>query len=237
VPSVILRREGRQSAETLDEIALRHGTDKASTGHGFTAIYEPLVVSLRESSVALLEIGVFHGASLRTWADYFPNGKIVGVDNQPLALAHESARISVEIGDQADFDFMRAVADEHGPFDLVIDDGSHFPAHQRASLDALWPALKAGGFYIVEDIHTSYFGRWSGGYRKPGTLVEYVKEVVDDVNQYWHDEEPRLRGLGALHVYTDLCVFVKEIGPFRHGVRPSADVLEAMNQPLLSDET
>jgi SAM-dependent methyltransferase len=217
--------------ETLDEIALRHGTDKASTRHGYTAIYEPLVTSLREKPVTLLEIGVLEGASLRTWADYFPNGKIVGIDVQPSAAAHGSQRIKVVIGDQADPSFMRSVAADHGPFDVVVDDGSHFSVDQTASLDALWPALKPGGIYIIEDVHTSYFVRWGGGYRKPGTLVEYVKDVVDDVNHFWHEQEARLSGVAALHVYTDVCVLAKETKPYRGGVRPSAEALETMNQP------
>ena len=52
--------------------------------------------------------------------------------------------------------FLKSLADQYGPFDIVIDDGSHAPAHQVASLTALWPHVKVGGVYLVEDLHTSY---------------------------------------------------------------------------------
>ena len=36
--------------------------------------------------------------------------------------------------------------------DLIIDDAAHVLSHQVAALEALWPRLGAGGYYIVEDL-------------------------------------------------------------------------------------
>jgi hypothetical protein len=73
---------------SLDELAVRHGTDKSSRRHGFAEIYETYVRPLRDEPIAMLEIGVWKGASLRMWADYFPNGRIHGLDHRPEAAEH-----------------------------------------------------------------------------------------------------------------------------------------------------
>jgi cephalosporin hydroxylase len=66
----------------------------------------------------------------------------------------DEPRIHVHRGDQSDQSFLHDLARRHGPFDIVIDDGSHVNAHIRASFEALFvDHLKPGGYYIVEDIH------------------------------------------------------------------------------------
>jgi hypothetical protein len=195
--------------ETLDQIALRHGTDKASNVHRFTDIYEPLFKPLRDSEIRLLEIGVYEGASLRTWQDYFPRSLIVGVDINPIAKTHEAERVTVMVGNQANRDFLAHVAADHGPFQIVIDDGGHLPDQQRTSLTALWDSLLPGGVYAVEDIHTSYLEEWQGAWRREGTMVELLKEILDDVNEPWHKQAVTLQDLASVHVYRELAVLRK----------------------------
>lgn len=37
-----------------------------------------------------------------------------------------------------------------GNFDMIVDDGSHDPGHQLATLTALWPTIEPGGIYVIE---------------------------------------------------------------------------------------
>jgi hypothetical protein len=37
-------------------------------------------------------------------------------------------------------------------FDYIIDDGSHFQEDQQVSLGLLFPQVKSGGYYIIEDV-------------------------------------------------------------------------------------
>ena len=37
------------------------------------------------------------------------------------------------------------------PLDLVMDDASHLGPQTRASFETLFPRLRAGGLYIIED--------------------------------------------------------------------------------------
>ncbi|WP_395059339.1 hypothetical protein [Polaromonas sp.] len=90
----------------------------------------------------------------------------------------------------------------HGPFDIVIDDGSHVFEHQIASFDTLFPRMSPTAVYIVEDTHTSYLPDFEGGIRKPDTFIEYGKHVLDQVNApFFADPNSRAEWL-AEHLYS-----------------------------------
>ncbi|MDQ6867049.1 MAG: class I SAM-dependent methyltransferase [Pseudomonadota bacterium] len=103
-----------------------------------------------------MEIGVLHGQSIAMWAEYFKHGRIVGLDINPDTKQYESDRVRIEIADQSNTTDLARIAATHGPFDLIVDDGSHIWNHQILTLRTLFPFVKAGGYYILEDIDTSY---------------------------------------------------------------------------------
>jgi hypothetical protein len=128
----------------------------------------------------LLEIGLAGGASLRTWEKYFPNSTIVGVDINLAAKAYARPRVTIEIADQSDAGQLSILGETHGPFDIIIDDGSHFWEHQITTLQTLFPFLRDDGFYVIEDLHTSFYGRqsqWAGA--SSISCIEYLKKMVD----------------------------------------------------------
>ena len=118
--------------------------------------YEAYFAPMRDKKITLLEIGVFGGASLRTWQEYFPRAKIIGADIDPRAKKFERERIRVKILDQSNIDHLTSLAISCGPFDIIIEDGSHMWEHQITSLRTLFPFLKDDGIYIVEDLQTNY---------------------------------------------------------------------------------
>ena len=73
------------------------------------------------------------------------------------------------VGDQGDPVFLNRVLDEIGPLDVIIDDGSHRVEHQRASLLVLFPGLRPGGLYVLEDLFTAFFAPFGG---EPTGLAE-----------------------------------------------------------------
>ncbi|SCB49299.1 class I SAM-dependent methyltransferase [Rhizobium multihospitium] len=142
---------------TLDEIGLEFGTDKASNHHDFLRFYERRLSQLKErAQLLILEIGVYRGGSVRTWSKYFPQAIVVGLDVTPDCRKYESGNVYVRIGDATDSSFLFDVISEFGRPDLIIDDGSHRWDHQITSLQMLFPLLKQDGFYIVEDLDTSF---------------------------------------------------------------------------------
>jgi predicted O-methyltransferase YrrM len=193
---------------TLRELASEHGTDKARSG--LAAIYEPFLKTLRDEPVSVLEIGVLEGASLRMWRDYFPAGRIVGIDLSPQATEHEADRIKVIIGDQTDAAVMDAAVEAIGPFDLVVDDGGHYAYQQICSLLYLWPHVKPGGIYVVEDTHASYLAQFDMSYRNPASAIELLKGTVDDVGAHWHTHPVTLEHLDSVHFFNCTCVLRKQ---------------------------
>ncbi len=165
---------------TLDELAIKYGTDKSSKYHNYTVVYEQMFGPIRNEPLKILEIGVGTGASLKMWLDYFPNAEIHGIDitleNQDAPLI-SNERVHLCLGDQTDRDFLDSIGID---FDIVIDDGSHRVDDQIFTFKHLWPNTKL--LYVIEDVYSSYLARYGGGYRRTGTAVEFFKDLVDDVN-------------------------------------------------------
>lgn len=139
--------------KTLHELAVEHATDKAE--HGYTEVYDRRLSPRRDEPLNVLEIGVFMGGSLRMWRDYFPNATIQGVDLNTRRCGDIEGVTLVEL-DVADRKGLELLAAKHGPWDLIVDDASHTMKHQQSCLAALWPHVKPDGFYVIEDIHTSF---------------------------------------------------------------------------------
>ena len=167
---------------TLDRLAKAYGTDKSSEIHNYCVKYEKYLPFKRYDEINILEIGVLDGKSLLTWKEYFYRANILGIDINPDCKKYEEPRISVEIGSQDDGNFLSRTWQKYGPFDMILDDGSHMNEHVIYSFEHLWGSVKSGGVYIVEDCGTSYWSDWNGGYLKQSSMIEYFKRLVDDVN-------------------------------------------------------
>src|SRR5579871_2332819 len=182
--------------------------------HHYLAVYERHLSRFKGKPVFLLEIGVQHGGSLDMWRRYLGDeATIVGIDVDERCAARVSAPNIVRIGSQADPQFLRTVIDEFGPPDIVLDDGSHVASHQRASFDALFQEVKDDGLYIIEDLHTSYWARWEGGYRRRNTCVEFVKQLIDDIHVWYHERPIKIAqsdSVDAIHIYDSIVVIEKK---------------------------
>lgn len=208
----------------LDALALWYGTDKSSWHHDYTRLYERHLRSRRDRVRSVLEIGVggttsfagyessTGGQSLHMWRRYFPNASILGIDIHPKAIAGD--RILFEQGDQSDREFLARVIRTHGPFDLVIDDGSHTGHDITTSFSTLWDAVRPGGWYVVEDLFTAYHPDFGGGPPgTPGTSAELIKTLVDDVLLREGDtslirKQPDLQpSIAEMHVYGNIVFF------------------------------
>lgn len=152
--SVYKRKVWYRNMKTLDELALQYGTDKNSKFHNYCPIYERFLAPLRDKPVNLLEVGVYRGGSLRMWQQYFQNGKIRGVDIN--RKCRNNTAIPVSIGDAGSPAYLEKVGERYGPFDILIDDGSHIWTHQILFYKVLWQFLRVGGIMAIEDMHTSY---------------------------------------------------------------------------------
>ena len=160
----------------LDELALKHGTDKASAIHNYTRYYEQYFEPLRDKPLRILEIGIATGASLRMWREYFPNAEIIGLDKDEAYMTKEGV-ITIK-GDQSNKRHLLQVAELYTPFDIIIDDGSHINKDLLLTFETLFVALKSGGLYVAEDLHTCY---WGFGFGRP-KFIKRLKTLIDQVN-------------------------------------------------------
>ena len=179
-------------------------------------IYDRHFAPFRGKPVTVVEFGVSEGGSLQMWKDYFGRkARIVGVDINPDCAAFTEPRVEVVIGDQKNRKFLRALREKVGPIDVVIEDGGHRMRQQINTFEVLWPAVRDGGVFLLEDLHTSYWPRYGGGYQKPGTFIEYAKNLIDQMHA-WHSRGPEefivdkyTRSIKAMHVYDSIIVFDK----------------------------
>lgn len=216
---------------SLAALCRLHDTDK-DTVHRYAQHYARHFGALRRQPITLLEIGVggysdpySGGGSLRMWRDYFPKGKIYGIDIHDKT-AHDGRRIKTFRGSQSDVGFLGRVVDEIGPPDIVIDDGSHFSRDVIASFEYLFPLMADRGIYVVEDLQTSYWDDWGGNDQNPDThtAIGYFKELVHGLNyeerpsgQQWSDADYFDQHITGLSFYHNL-VFVQK-GSNREGGR------------------
>jgi Methyltransferase domain len=167
--------------------------------------------------ITVLEVGVAWGGSLRLWRHYFgEQATIIGVDIYPECQSHESERIHIEIGDQADAAFLSELADRLGPFDIVMDDGGHAMAQQIITFQTLFPRVKDGGVYQCEDVNSSYMLDQHPPFGPPfgehGTFIQLMKSKIDEMFA-WFVEEPTAftRSAASMHIYPGTVFIEKEI--------------------------
>jgi len=186
-------------------LATVYGSDKGPTAHRYVDLYDTHLAPLRRRARRVLEIGVYRGASLQMWRDYFPNAEIFGLDIEEVHVP--GPRIHTIRGDQADVELLAEVG-RHGPFDLIVDDGSHRASDVVTTFTALFPTLREHGLYVIEDMQTAYDEIEYGGGPPgaPGTSASLVAGLVDAVNrhhvaEFYPDAAGTLPPVGALHVY------------------------------------
>ncbi len=152
--------------------------------HHYFPVYEKIFGPLRNTPVTILEIGVYRGASLKLWRGYFhPDSRIVGIDIDTECARYDDAanNIFVRIGSQADDAFLQSLVQEFGPFDLIIDDGSHRSSHMLASFNALFlSGLKPEGIYFVEDTHANYWASWMDSRVSFVDVAKYLVDLMHD---------------------------------------------------------
>ena len=179
-------------------------------------VYERHLAKFRNMPVNLLEIGVFQGGSLQMWKWYFgEQSRITGFDVDPRCVAFEEDRVDVVLGDQSNREDLARLVSGYGPFDVIIDDGGHRMDQQVISFEVLFEGLTGNGVYICEDLHTSYWTDYGGGYRHLDTFVEFAKGKVDALNA-WHSKDSEsfvidavTRTTQSIHFYDSVAVFEK----------------------------
>jgi hypothetical protein len=142
------------------------GSDK-STLHNYTTLYSYIFKNLKNDHINLFELGIgstniniksnmgssgVPGASLRSFATYFPNANIYGADIDSETL-FQTSQIKTYYCDQTNPRITKTMWDNIGvDFDIIIDDGLHEPMANIKFFTNSFHKLKINGIYIIEDI-------------------------------------------------------------------------------------
>jgi hypothetical protein len=197
--------------------------------HHYFPIYHRYFDPLRAKPLVVLEIGVYKGGSLQMWKSYFSKGtRLIGVDVNPACERHADCGAEIFIGDSADKDLWSRVIASSGPLDIVIDDGGHTSQQQINAFEMLYPAVRDGGVYLVEDTHTSF---WPAYIDTPDgrTFLQFAHEKTLELHGWTSQFDllmPRFntapaervgechasefcRSTSAIHFYDSVVVFEK----------------------------
>lgn len=172
----------------LTEIGLKYRTDKAYD-HQFTEAYDEYFQ--RYTNPRLLEIGVYNGASLQTYNEYFDyKCTLIGMDNgEQLGFNSNHENISIVIADQSRAEELASRVE--GEFDIILDDGSHFVEHQINCFKTLIGKVKKGGIYIIEDLHCCYH-------------PFYNPNGVQDTIKFLQTLDRDLYGIKNINIFSDV---------------------------------
>jgi hypothetical protein len=164
---------------------LYNGTDKLD--HGFLQYYRRHFASLRLRRLVVFEIGVggyisrVPGGSLPLWRDYFPRSTIVGLDLHAKDIDF-GPQVHFVQADQSRPEDLQGAVTRFGRPDIVIDDGSHIGEHIICSYQTLWPQLAPGGWYVIEDLISSYLPDFGGSHPPgPATGIGLIRSLIDSV--------------------------------------------------------
>lgn len=136
----------------------------------FLELYERNFAKKADEKHRLLEIGVQHGGSVEHWKKQYPKWDVVGLDIDPSCAGG-----GVVIGDQTNVELLSSL----GAFDIVIDDGGHTMHQQQTSFKELFPKLRKGGIYVIEDLHTSF---WPKFWDQETKTIDFLTSLVPAIN-------------------------------------------------------
>lgn len=174
----------------LSQLFFVTGTDKYTQ---YKFLYDNILQGLinKKNVKKLLEIGIGghskkknSGKSLVAFSKFYKSAKIYGIDLSDKSFLNNK-KITTKICDQGKPKDLLNFEKNNGPFDIIIDDGSHFTHHQKTSFDSLFKKLNYGGIYIIEDVGTSYLKGYFGDPNLSNkNVVTYFSGLTHGVNNY-----------------------------------------------------
>lgn len=158
-------------------VMTKHGSDKGRGHHNYTTLYAVLFRGWEDRPLKIFELGLGTnnpaipsnmglggrpGASLRGWRELFPRSLVYGADIDRGILFREE-RIETFYCDQLNDDAIRDLWSHDAlrdGMDIIVEDGFHSFDANIFFLARSLAHLRAGGLYIIEDIHGALLEKW-----------------------------------------------------------------------------
>lgn len=170
----------------LTDLADRFGSDKGSTKHRYTELYQMLFLPFRDRKINFLEMGLLIGApehgkdkdretndlpSIRMWLEFFSKANIHGLDISDFSWFDHN-RFKFFRCDMDTREKIETATADMPAMDIVIDDASHASHHQQNAFLELFPKLKSGGLYLIEDLRWQPQGMEKAGITKTADMFQ-----------------------------------------------------------------
>jgi fibrillarin-like rRNA methylase len=161
----------------LDKINEKFQSDKGGKHCYLNEYYQLKFDPIRLATKKLLEIGVYEGASIRLWKDFFVNADIYALEklHKRSGMFDNEDRIHLVIGDSTSWESYSSIPND---IDIIIDDGSHKPQDQFLTFQQAFNKLADGGLYIIEDV------------RDIESLSSLLKEINFKIYDFRNKAEP-----------------------------------------------
>jgi hypothetical protein len=180
----------------------------------------------------ILEIGTYEGDSAKIISKAFERSTILALDLDIKNIDFkEYNNIIYKKADQTKKDQLIPLINEYFPkgIDLVIDDASHIGCYSKLTFDIVFPFLKPGGAYFIEDWGTGYWDSWVDGSSQLNNLqlknindnfkkqlpshdfgmVGFVKSLIDLVSQDQIMFEKNSAAIEHIEFWTGACMLIK----------------------------
>lgn len=207
--------------KSLREIYDTETTHYTSKWNNYFDIYETYLTKFRGQSPVVVECGIDNGGFLQVLHKYFGNGvQLFGIDLRPKITVEDLGLLGVaEIlqADQGNSYFWDTYTRDYPSPTIFLDDGSHFMHHQILTFERVFPHLEDGGYYFIEDTHSSYMPIFGGLLKKEGTFIEYCMRLVDmlhsdHIEGGYHAPE-WMRWIKSISFYDSMVVVEKGLRP------------------------
>lgn len=206
---------------TLDELGRKFKCDKSSDHHNMLVNYEKHFAPFRHEPIVVIEAGIGGyeypdrgGAGINTLRAYFSKARVHGFDIYPKPVAENKTRGSIYVGSQDDEVFIMSMFAETGAPDIFIDDASHVNPLTLRTFEIVFPMLKSGGLYCIEDLESSWWEEYGfkgckdmEDYKAP-TAINLIRWLMNDVNKKYNGFTSKYN-IASIHVYPNLAIIEK----------------------------
>jgi cephalosporin hydroxylase len=175
---------------SLEQLVDNLRTDK-NTSHSYLPLYQTLLEGKKETAKNVLEVGIYHGGSIKLWSDFFTNATVYGLDIMNNTLVWEGIQNNDKIKLYTSYDaydeitFKLNFLCKGDRFDFMLDDGPHSLDSMKKFIKLYSQIMTDDGILIIEDVQSF---DWIEILKNevPEHLKKYIKvyDLRSNKNQY-----------------------------------------------------
>lgn len=148
----------------------KYNTDKGTVHNYINGYYNLEFSDKFNSNINILEIGLAYGGSAKLWKDWFVNGNVYIIENDPNLIQHIDG-VNIILNDAYSeniFEYFKNIE-----FDYIIDDGPHTFESNVFVIENWINKLKPNGKIIIEDIQRY---EWIEIFKNK---TQYITNIID----------------------------------------------------------